>query len=135
MPVALEIVSPERLLLSRPVDMVVMPAYEGDLAAQPGHAPMITLLRGGVVTLYDGMTPTERFFVAGGFAELTPDRCTILADTAVPLSELSISASQQSLAAAEAHWVEVDKMDNTARDIALDRLQSARAAVAVATAA
>ncbi len=67
----LEIVSPERLLLSRPVEMVVMPGLEGDLAATPEHAPMIVVLRGGVVTLYEGGRPTDRLYVAGGFAEIT----------------------------------------------------------------
>ena len=49
MPVDLEIVSPEKLLLSRPVEMVVLPAYEGEMGVLPGHAPMIVLLRGGTI--------------------------------------------------------------------------------------
>jgi F-type H+-transporting ATPase subunit epsilon len=134
MPVALEIVSPAKLLLSRSVDMVVMPGYEGDLAAMGGHAPMITLLRGGVVTLYEGATATERFFVAGGFAEITPERCTILADNAVPVGELSAAAAQADLDAAGQAWTAVDKMDVGARDAVLDRLQSTREAVRVASA-
>ena len=132
MPIELEIVSPTRLLLSRSVDMVVMPAYEGDLAAMPQHAPMITLLRGGVITLYDGANATDKFFVYGGFAEITPDRCTILADSAVKLAELDGNEAAARLKAAEEHWVEVDKLDIDARDLALDRLQSAREAVRVA---
>lgn len=131
MPVQLEIVSPTRLLLSRAVDMAVLPGYEGDLAAMPNHAPVITLLRGGVITLYEGATATDRFFVAGGFAEITAERCTVLADTAVPVGELSAEAAQASLDAAEAHWAGVDKADIDARDAALDRLASAREAVRV----
>ena len=84
MPVQLEIVSPARLVLSRAVDMVVMPGYEGDLAAMENHAPMIVLLRGGVIALHEGGTVTDRLFVGGGFAEITPERCTILADDATP---------------------------------------------------
>ena len=57
MPVELEIVSPTKLVLSRPVDMVVMPGYEGDIAAMEQHAPMIVLLRGGIITLHEGGTP------------------------------------------------------------------------------
>jgi F-type H+-transporting ATPase subunit epsilon len=132
MPVQLEIVSPARLLLSRAVEMVVMPGYEGDLAAQENHAPMITLLRGGVITLYEGGQVTDRFFVGGGFAEITPDRCTILADDAVPVSELSAADAQARLQAAEGAWGGVDKNDITARDAVLDQLQSAREAVRVA---
>ena len=132
MPVQLEIVSPSRLVLSRAVEMVVMPAYEGDLAAMENHAPMITLLRGGVITLYEGGSATDRFFVGGGFAEITADRCTILADDAVPVSELSADAARARLQEAEQAWTDVDKFDIVARDAVLDRLQSTRAAVAVA---
>ena len=53
MPIDLEIVSPEKLLLSRPVEMVVIPAAEGEMGVLPGHAPMIVLLRGGVIRLYE----------------------------------------------------------------------------------
>jgi F-type H+-transporting ATPase subunit epsilon len=132
MPVALEIVSPEKLLLSRDVEMVVMPGYEGDLAAMENHAPMITLLRGGVITIYEGGTAGDRFFVGGGFAEITPDRCTILADDVMPVGELTTADAQSRLQGAEAAWGEVDKNDVTARDAVLDRLQSAREAVRVA---
>jgi F-type H+-transporting ATPase subunit epsilon len=133
MPIELEIVSPARLVLSRSVDMVVMPGYEGDLAAMENHAPMITLLRGGVIALYDGATVVSRFFVAGGFAEITPDRCTILADDAVPVEELSADIARRSLQAAESAWAEVDKADINARDAVLDRLQSTREAVRVSS--
>ncbi len=132
MAIQLEIVSPARLVLSRHVDMVVMPGYEGDLAAMENHAPMIVLLRGGVIALHEGGAVTDRFFVGGGFAEITPERCTILADDAVPVSELSAETARARLADAERDWTEVDKSDINARDAVLDRLQSVRAAVATA---
>ncbi len=132
MPVQLEIVSPEKLLLSREVDMVVMPGYEGDLAAMEKHAPMITLLRGGTITIYEGGNPTDRFFVGGGFAEITPDRCTVLADDVMPVDDLTTAEATTRLQNAEAAWTGVDKQDPTARDAVLDRLQSAREAVRVA---
>ena len=135
MPVQLEIVSPARLVLSRAVDMVVMPGYEGDLAAMENHAPMIVLLRGGVIALHEGGTVTDRLFVGGGFAEITPERCTILADDATPVAELSADAARRGLADAEAAWAAVDKADINARDAVLDRLQSTRAAVQYAQAA
>ena len=132
MPIDLEIVSPARLVLSRAVDMVVMPGYEGDLAAMEAHAPMITLLRGGVISIHEGGAVTDRLFVAGGFAEITADRCTTLADDAVPVAEMSAQKAQDDLAKAEQAWAEVDKADITARDAVLDRLQSTREAVRVA---
>ena len=135
MTVALEIVSPTRLLLSRDVDMVTFPAYEGDLTAMEQHAPMIALLRGGVISLYSGTAVTDRFFVPGGFAEITPDRCTILADEVVPVSELTTDRAQARIKDAEQAWEEADKQDMVARDAALDRLLSAREELRVAGAA
>src|SRR5277367_6957066 len=102
MPVALEIGSPEKLLLSRPVDMVVIPASEGDIGVLPGHSPMIVMLRGGTITLYEGETITDRLFVGGGFAEITPERCTVLATEVTPVAELNRSVCEQRLAEAEA---------------------------------
>ena len=135
MPVALEIVSPEKLLLSRPVDMVVIPASEGDMGVLPGHAPMIVMLRGGVVALYEGDTVTDRVFVGGGFAEVTPERCTVLATEVTPVAELNRTVCEQRLAEAEAAYEAADKSNVAIEDAALDRLQSARARVEAATGA
>ena len=85
----LELVSPEKLLLSRAVEMAVLPATEGEMGVLPGHAPMIVALRGGVISVTEGGQVTDRLFVAGGFAEVTPDRCTVLADEATPVAQIS----------------------------------------------
>jgi F-type H+-transporting ATPase subunit epsilon len=127
MPLELEIVSPERLLLSKPVDMVVIPAAEGDMGVLPQHAPMLVALRGGVIAITEGTGVTDRLFIAGGFAEITPDRCTVLANEAVPVAELTAAAAQARLAEATAAYEGTDKMDMTALETAMDRLQSARA--------
>ncbi len=129
MAVGLEIVSPAKLLLSRHVDMVVIPGSEGDMGVLEGHTPMIVLLRGGVIALYDGDQVTERLFVGGGFAEVTPERCTVLANEAVPVTELSKPEAEQRLADAEAAYQEGDKSTVEAEDALLDRVQSARAMV------
>jgi F-type H+-transporting ATPase subunit epsilon len=135
MPVDLEIVSPEKLLLSRPVDMVVVPAAEGELGVMAQHAPMIVLLRGGTIRLYEGGQVTERLFVSGGFAEVTPDRVTVLADEATPVGALSRAEGEKRLAAAQAEYDAADKMDVAALDAAMDRMQSARAMIEAAQAA
>ena len=71
MPVNLEIVSPERLLLSRPVDMVVIPASaKATWACWRATRPMIVMLRGGMIALYEGEQITDQMYVAGGFAEV-----------------------------------------------------------------
>ncbi len=83
-----ELVSPEKLLLSETVEMVVVPGGEGTFGVLPGHALLISTVRPGVIDVYDNNAVSERIFVAGGFAEVTPERCTVLADEAVPLSSL-----------------------------------------------
>src|SRR5229473_434668 len=81
--VQFELVSPERLILSTEVEMVVVPGTEGNFGVLPGHAPLISTIRPGTVDLYEGRTITERIFVVGGIAEVTPERCTVLADEAM----------------------------------------------------
>ncbi len=85
-----ELVSPEKLILSKPVAMVTVPGGEGDYGVLAGHAPLITTVRAGVIEVYEqsDSAVTERVFVAGGFAEVTNDRCTVLAEEAVPVAEL-----------------------------------------------
>jgi F-type H+-transporting ATPase subunit epsilon len=129
MPVNLEIVSPDRLLLSRPVDMVVIPASEGDMGVLEGHAPMIVMLRGGVIALYDGEQISDQMYVAGGFAEVTPERCTVLANEVMPTGELTREEGERRLAEAEATLAQIDAADIVAEELALERAQSARALI------
>ena len=135
MPTLLEIVSPDKLLLSQPVDMAVIPAAEGDMGVMPGHSPMIVLLQGGTIVLHEGGRPTSRLFVSGGFAEITPERCTVLADEAIPVAEVSRAAAEARLMLAETQLAAVDKMNVPAIDAAMGRIQSARAMLAAAEAA
>lgn len=99
-----ELVAPERLLLSMPVGMVVVPGAEGDFAAMPGHAAFISAIRTGIISVYENGTDVvdRRIFVSGGFAEVTPERCTVLADEAVVLDGADRAAADQRLKAAEA---------------------------------
>ncbi len=132
MPTSLEIVSPEKLLLSRAVDMVVIPAAEGDMGVLGGHSPMIVMLRGGTVSLYDGDQVTDKLFVSGGFAEITTERCTILATEVRPIADVSKAEAEKRLAEAEANYEAQAKIGITAEDAALAAIQSARAMVEAA---
>ena len=85
---ALELVSPERLLVSAEADMVVVPGGEGDFGVLAGHAPVISSVRPGVVEMHDEGGETERIFVTGGFAEVTAEGLTVLAEDAVPVAEM-----------------------------------------------
>ncbi len=95
--VEFELVTPERLVVSRGVDMVVVPGAEGDFGVLPGHTPMISTVRPGIIDVYEGREIVERMFVAGGFAEVTAARCTVLADRAVAVDELDRAAAEQTL--------------------------------------
>ena len=134
MPTLLEIVSPDRLLLSQPVDMAVIPAAEGEMGVLPGHSPMIVLLRGGTITLHEGGRATSRLYVSGGFAEVTPERCTVLADEAIPVGEVSRKVANSRLAEADAAYAAANKLDVPALDAIMARQQAARAMVAAAEA-
>src|SRR5216683_805233 len=81
--VQFELVTPELLVLSEMVDMVVVPGTEGNFGVLPGHAPLISTIRPGTIDIYEGRAVTERIFVVGGIAEVTPERCTVLADEAL----------------------------------------------------
>jgi F-type H+-transporting ATPase subunit epsilon len=134
MPVNLEIVTPEKLLLSRPVDMVVIPASEGDMGVLEGHSPMIVMLRGGIIALYDGDQVTDRMYVAGGFAEVTPERCTVLANEVLAPADVKREEGERRLAEAEAAYSTIDAVDVEGEELALERIQSARALVEAADA-
>jgi len=83
---------PERELLSTEADMVVVPGSEGDFGVLHGHAPLISTVRPGVLEVFQGSKAEQRFLVVGGFAEVTPERCTVLADEAMPFE--SVTADQ-----------------------------------------
>lgn len=90
--VRFELVSPARLMVDKDVDMVVVPGEEGDFGVLPGHSLLISTVRPGVIDVYEGREVTERVFVAGGFAEATPERCTVLAEEAVAVGDLDREA-------------------------------------------
>ena len=95
--VEFELVSPEKLLISERVEMVVVPGTEGNFGVLSRHSPLISAVRPGVIDVYDRGKITEQIFVAGGFAEVTPARCTVLAEQAMPISEIDRAAAEQQL--------------------------------------
>ena len=99
-PISFELVSPEKLLLSADVDMVVVPGAEGDFGVLNGHAPLISALRPGVIDTYAGNNVDKRIFVAGGFAEVTGERCTVLAEEALMLSDVDRTKAEARIAEA-----------------------------------
>ncbi|TMJ39644.1 MAG: F0F1 ATP synthase subunit epsilon [Alphaproteobacteria bacterium] len=90
-----ELVSPERLLFSGEVAEVDIPGTDGDMGILPGHAPVLSTLRPGVVTITKEGGAKERIFVRGGFAEVNPQGLTLLAEVAVPIAELDAARLAQ----------------------------------------
>lgn len=98
--VAFELVTPLQLVESSDVDLVVVPGSEGDFGVLPGHTPFLTTLRAGILDVHDGGGVIQRIFVAGGFAEANEERCTVLADEAVPAADIDRAAAGERLSAA-----------------------------------
>ncbi|MDT8345520.1 MAG: ATP synthase F1 subunit epsilon [Thermohalobaculum sp.] len=99
-----ELVSPERKLASASADSVTVPGMGGDLTAMPNHAPFLTTLRPGYVTVREGGVETG-YFVTGGFAEISPDAVSVLAEEAIEASAMTrdwIAGKVEAFAAAAA---------------------------------
>lgn len=90
-----ELVTPEKLVFSERAEMVVVPGSEGLFAAMPRHAPFLSTLKPGVLEVYEGGKVKQRIFVAGGFAEVTPERLTVLAERALPVADIDKAAVEQ----------------------------------------
>ncbi len=100
--VQLEIVTPTRLLAERQADMVVVPGGDGDFGVLPGHSPLLSTIRPGVIDIHDDGKITSRFFIAGGFAEVTGERVTLLAEEALPVADLDRAEAEARLTKAKA---------------------------------
>jgi F-type H+-transporting ATPase subunit epsilon len=120
-----ELVSPERLLVSEAVAMVVVPGTEGNFGVLPGHSLFISTVRPGVIDVYedDRATITDRIFVSGGFAEVTPERCTVLADEALPIAQIDVATVEADLRTLEG--VVTNLREQLARAAGADREQAA----------
>jgi F-type H+-transporting ATPase subunit epsilon len=133
-----ELVSPEKLLLAEQVGMVIVPGSEGNFGVLPGHALFISTVRPGIIDVYEDKTVTERIFVAGGFAEVTPERCTVLADEAVPLASLDRSAIEAQAKTLESNIAalrdQLPRLSGAERDDAARQLRAAERQLAVAAA-
>lgn len=122
-PFQFELVSPERLLMSEPVEQVVVPGAEGYFTVLKGHAPFMSTLKPGVVDVING-NDTFRIFVRGGFAEVNPDGLTVLAEEAIPLADVDPAMLAQQVKNAEEDVA--DAKDGAVRDAAETRLHQLR---------
>lgn len=98
----IEIVSPERLVLSEVVHSVTVPGSEGYFTVMDDHAPFMTTLRPGFITVNGADGRDSIYFVQGGFADVSPDGLTILAERSAPFSEFDHADLAAQIKAAEA---------------------------------
>ena len=135
--VEFELVSPQKLLKSEPVEMVVVPGAEGDFGVLPGHSLLIAAVRPGVIDIHEGGQVRESIFVAGGFAEVSPERCTVLAEEAMLVTDIEKEAAEERLQDAKAALAKADSEedgDTVAKAGAEKELKTAEAMVAAASA-
>jgi F-type H+-transporting ATPase subunit epsilon len=122
-----EVVSPERVLVASDAEQVLVPGSDGDFTVLPGHAPVISTLRPGILDVKVAGA-TKRYFVKGGFAEVEPDRLTILAASAIDLADPATDRVKAELAAAEAELQSAT--DDEARRLATVAVEQLRALAA-----
>ena len=95
-----ELVSPERLLISEEVEQVIIPGAEGEMTVMASHAPVMTTIKPGVVTVKPASGSEQRYVVFGGFADVVPQGCTLLAESAVPVGEFDRAELEKRIEAA-----------------------------------
>ena len=99
--VKFELVTPSALAVSENVDMVVIPGVEGDFGILPGHTPVLSTIRPGVINMYIDDKISKSIFVEGGFSEANPEGCTVLAEGVTDIADISAADAQARMAAAK----------------------------------
>jgi F-type H+-transporting ATPase subunit epsilon len=125
-----DLFSPERLLFSGEVEQVDVPGAEGDFGVLAGHAPFVTTVRPGILTLY-GQDGPLKVVVNGGFAEVNPQGLTVLADMAVPLDDFDRSQLADQIKDAEEDVA--DAKEDWQRDKLAHKLEQSKALQAALT--
>jgi len=125
-----ELVSPERLLMSADVQQVTVPGSEGDFTVLVRHAPVLSTVRPGVLSVVQDGGSEEKIYVRGGFAEVNPDGLTVLAEEAVHMDDLDTAALAQQIKNAEEDVADAKDEDRRARaQEILDHLKHLRDAL------
>ncbi|MCM2396302.1 F0F1 ATP synthase subunit epsilon [Rhizobium sp. S95] len=110
-----ELVSPERLLLSEKVSEVVIPATEGEMTVMANHAPTMTTIKPGVVSVKLASGQVSKYVVFGGFADIVPTGCTLLAESAVAMTELNRETLTKRIETARAELNAADNHEHKTR--------------------
>jgi F-type H+-transporting ATPase subunit epsilon len=120
-----ELITPDRMLLSEDAAQVLVPGAEGEFTVLPGHAPVISALRPGVVDAALADTRKVRVFVKGGLVEIDADRLTVLAERAIPVEAMDAETVAAELQTAEAELAAAgDDAARLAAATAVERLKA-----------
>lgn len=119
-----DLVSPEKLLFSGEVDQVDVPGSEGDFGVFAGHAPMVAIVRPGMLTIYSN-GKEEKVVVLGGFAEVGPNGLTVLADVAASVEDMDRAVIAKQIKDTEKRMAEMEQGSPLDKEIArLDHLKA-----------
>lgn len=130
MPIQLDIVTPEKRVLSVETDQVRVPGADGLFGVLPGHTPLVGTMEPGEL-VYTAGGIDHRLFVAGGFVEVADDRVIVLAEAAERLDEIDVARAMRALADAEGRLKELREEEEAAR---LERARVRRASARIALA-
>jgi F-type H+-transporting ATPase subunit epsilon len=125
----LEIVTPEKLVVRDMAEEAQIPGVNGNIGILPGHAPLITELGAGEISYRSG-GQVRRFATAWGFAEILPDKVTVLAETVEPAAEINVARARQSLEEAEQALRSAQSEEEVSKDLGKVRREQARIEVA-----
>jgi F-type H+-transporting ATPase subunit epsilon len=119
-----DLVSPEKMVFSGEVEQVDVPGSEGDFGVLAHHAPLIAMLKPGILTIF-GAGETQRIVVVGGFAEVNEEGLTVLADMAVPVEDFDRASLASQIKDTEEDVA--DASDDAERDAAREKLEQLKA--------
>jgi F-type H+-transporting ATPase subunit epsilon len=126
-----ELVSPDKLLFSGPAEDVLVPGSEGDFVVLTDHAPVMTTLRPGILDIGEAQGKHTRLFVRGGFADVSPTGLIVLAETAIPVDELSADHLSGEIKNAEEDLADASEEQKQAAREKVDRLRELKDALKI----
>ena len=118
--ISFDLVSPENLIFNDEVGMIIVPGKDGDFGVLPGHSKVMSSLRPGRVMVYgEGKNLLKSFFVSGGFAEVNPEKCIVLAESVDEVNALDKSFIEK----------EIQELSGQEKDMAIEQLGIAKAKI------
>ena len=125
----LEVVTPEKIVVSEEAQIVASPGSEGEFGVLSGHTPFLTTLKTGMIRYTDASGKEHLVFVSGGFAEALPDKVTVLAESAEVSTDIDINRAKEAMARAEKRLAEERSREDI--DFARARASLERATVRI----